>query len=462
MRTEPLALAGLARMRTKLPRMIRHAVSAMFAAAFFAAVSLSAAPARAAVSVTPLHSFAGAVGSNCGSAILLLDGVFPTGNLSLGPDGAFYGTTETGGTCGGGIVFRLSTSGSAPKYSIVYNFTGQADGASPLGGVIFDANGNAYGTTGSGGAQGHGTVFRLTPTASGPWTLQTLYAFAGGTDGATPFGALLMDKSGALYGTTSIGGHSHIGCLPGCGTIFRLRPVAHGAWKERVLHRFLDAFGEGAEPRTGLIADATGNLYGTTYYGGDDTGCSGMGCGTVFALRPLKGDHWKLNSFHHFEVTDGAFPRGPVTLDGQGNLYGTAMEGGAFNDGTIFRFNNASGKWRMGETFSFGGDDGREPTGPLTITPGGTIYGTTYSGGAQFWGTVFSIVPGGSSWQETPLYSFTDATDGADPLDAGVLFDASGNGYTMGNQGGVQGGCAGAGCGAIVEVTGLGAVRLRR
>jgi uncharacterized repeat protein (TIGR03803 family) len=450
-------------MHTNLRRMVRPVVFAVFAATLVAGVCAGGTSARAAgVTAVPLHAFAGAVSNDCGSAILQLDGVFPTASLTLGPDGALYGTTQSGGTCAGGVVFRLSASGSAWKYDIVYNFTGQADGGAPLSGVVFDAGGNAYGTTSFGGAQGHGTVFRLTPRASAPWTLQTLYAFAGGTDGAIPFGALLMDQSGALYGTTSIGGHSHIGCLQGCGTIFRLRQAAHGVWKERVLHRFLDAFGEGAEPRAGLVADPAGNLYGTTYYGGDDSVCSGMGCGTAFELRPLAHDRWKLNSFHHFEVTDGAFPRGPVTLDGQGDLYGTAMQGGASNDGTIFRFKNSSGRWRMGKPFGFDGDDGRMPTGPLTFGPVGVIYGTTYSGGAPFWGTVFSIVPGVSSWQETVLYAFTDAADGANPLDAGVLFDPSGNGYTMGNQGGIPGMCAGAGCGAVVEFTGLTGARSRR
>ena len=436
--------------------MMRHAVTRALVAGALSVALCSAATAqsRAGTNAVPLHDFTGFVLNACTGASQFADGAFPSGVLTAGPSGVLYGTASSGGTCGAGIVFRLVPRGATWTYQIVYEFRGAADGGGPLGGIVFDASGHAYGTTSFAGSGGRGTVFELTPQTSGQWTLRTLYAFAGGDDGAIPFGTLAMEPSGALVGTTSIGGHSHIGCLQGCGTIFRLVHTAHGPWKEHVLHRFRDAFGEGAEPRAGLVSDAAGNFYGTTYYGGDDSECSGMGCGTAFELRNLPRGRWALDTFHRFEVTEGAFPRGPVTLDGHGNLYGTAMEGGTANDGTVFRFNDASGRWKSAGTFSFTGGNGRMPSGPLLLAPSGTLYGTTFSGGAQFWGTVFAIAPGASSWQENVVYSFTDGTDGATPLDANVLFDAAGNAYTMAYQGGIVQGCSGAGCGTVVEIRG--------
>ncbi len=354
-------------------------------------------------------------------------------------------------------MFRLVPSASAWNYDIVHEFTGgPVDGGGPLGGVIFDGAGNAYGTTSFGGASGHGTVFRLTAPGTRrfetTWTLQTIYNFAGGTDGAIPFGALTFDTAGTLYGTTSIGGHGHVGCLAGCGTIFRLAPTTRGRWKETVLHRFLDAFRQGAEPRAGLTFDAAGDLFGTTYYGGDDSGCSGLGCGTLFELARRKSGRWQFHTLHEFEVSDGAFPRGPVTLDGKGNLFGTTMQGGAANDGTVFAFRDASGRWLPSTTYSFHGVDGRMPSGRLSIDANGTLYGSTFSGGSQFWGTVFTLTTG-SAWTEHLLYSYTDASDGATPLDANIIFDAQGNLYTTASQGGGLG-CDGAGCGTVVELTG--------
>jgi uncharacterized repeat protein (TIGR03803 family) len=197
---------------------------------------------HAAEVVTLLHSFSG--GNN---------GAFPYAGLTADAAGKLYGTSQIAGANGFGNVFQLSpVAGGGWRFSVIYEFTGGADGGYPLGSLIFDAAGDAYGTASGGGAQGLGDVFKLVRPkgreAGAKWEEKVLYSFQGGTDGALPFGNVLFDAAGNLYGTTSIGGHSNIGCLSGCGTIYELSPRSDGRWHEKVLHGFIDAFGEGAEP----------------------------------------------------------------------------------------------------------------------------------------------------------------------------------------------------------------------
>ncbi len=204
------------------------------------------------------------------------------------------------------------------------------DGIHPLGGVIFDAAGNLYGTTQYGGAYGEGTVFELTPTGGGIWTEETLVSFfplrMGGTN---PTGGLTLDAAGNLYGTTYWGG-------PGLyGTVFELIPGAGGSWTEKLLYGFPDNDGaEGSNPAYGsLIFDAAGNLYGTASYGG---GVS-PGGGTVFAMRPTAGGRWAYKVLHTFGTgTDGSNPGAGLIFDAAGNLYGTTWQGGASGSGAVF------------------------------------------------------------------------------------------------------------------------------
>jgi uncharacterized repeat protein (TIGR03803 family) len=184
--------------------------------------------------------------------------------------------------------------------------------------------------------------------------------FSRRTDGAIPFGNVLFDAAGNLYGTTSVGGHSHIGCLAECGTFYELSPRSDGRWHEKVLHRFIDAFGEGAEPRTGPVSDAAGNLYGTTFSGGNN---SVAACNTV---------------------TNGLGPFGNIALDTAGNLYGTTYQGGENNWGAIFQLMPGSKGWTEHVLYNFvvsGKRFGASPSDGVFIDAAGNLYLTTSQGG---------------------------------------------------------------------------------
>ncbi len=201
------------------------------------------------------------------------DGAFPDlGNLIFDAAGNLYGTTAGGGkgSCnwqyrtGCGTIFELTPNadGTSTEH-ILHRFSGGYDGAAAEGALIFDASGNLYGTTLSGDAHGYGDVFELTPNADGSWKEKVLHQFTGGRDGANSYSGVIFDAAGNLYGTTSAGG-AH-----GYGNVFKLTPNADGSWKETVLHTFHDT--PGAYPYGGLIFDGAGNLYGTTRGDGSKT-----------------------------------------------------------------------------------------------------------------------------------------------------------------------------------------------
>jgi uncharacterized repeat protein (TIGR03803 family) len=408
-----------------------------------------------AAEVSVLHTF---TGGN--------DGSYPDGNLSADGAGNLYGTTQIGGAFGAGTVFELSpTPDGQWRFYLLYTFTGGADGGNPLAGLVFDAAGNAYSTTSSGGANGFGTVFELMPRLGHLYTRdeKVLYSFQGGTDGAAPAGGIVFDAQGNLYGTTTTGGTTHIGCPPakGCGTIYELSPTGNGLWQETVLRRLSDAFGEGASPASSLVFDAAGNLYGTTSMGGNNSVCNGYGCGSVFELMPpSSGKHWRYKNLIDFNQTNGALPWGGVILSGSGTadgstLYGSTSYGGVDNQGTIFSFTLESGKWKFKSIYSFNGLDGLQPAGNLALDNAGNLYGATYEGGANDWGALFQLVPGENGWTENLLYSFvvSGTRFGANPL-GGVMLDAASNLYLTTNQGGNLKYCQpNSGCGVVMKLS---------
>ena len=207
-------------------------------------------------------------------------------------------------------------------------------------------------------------------------TEKVLYSFTEGTDGAYPIAPLIFDASGNLYGTTLNGGAN------GDGTVFELSPV-NGGWTENVLYSFCSVSGcaDGAAPYSGLALDAEGNLYGTTQDGGSGAACNGH-CGTVFELSPAGGGTWTETILYNFQGgSDGSYPRAGVIFDASGNIYGTTMEGGAANRGTVFEF--ASGTWTetILHSFHVNTEDGTGPEAAVVFGHNGNLYGTTYLGG---------------------------------------------------------------------------------
>jgi uncharacterized repeat protein (TIGR03803 family) len=265
------------------------------------------------------------------------DGTRPNGVLL--DDGIIYGTTSAGGASGLGTVFRLQI--TPRSETILYSFTGKnGDGATPQATVIRDADGNLYGTTPAGGLiggdcglNGCGTVFKI--DSSGKETI--LYSFTGGADGGNPEGGLIRGALGDLFGTTTFGGSGRCdsNVILGCGTVFRLDTTG----KETVLHTFTGGM-DGSFPESGLIRDRDGNFYGTTLRGGG-TGCGSLlGCGTVFELDSAG----KETILYRFQGgSDGEIPDVALVRDSAGNLYGSASQGADTNCdhpygcGTIFK-----------------------------------------------------------------------------------------------------------------------------
>jgi len=342
---------------------------------------------------------------------------------------------------------------AASKEKVLYGFSNGADGGLPAGNLIFDKAGNLYGVTIEGGANGLGTVFKLT-SANGIWTETVLHSFGGGSDGASPKGTLIFDQAGNLYGTTYSGGSN--GCIEGCGTVFELTPGAKDDWTETVLYAFTGG-ADGASPEAGLVLDTTGCLYGTTYQGGDAS-CATGGCGTVFKLTPGSRNRWTESVLHTFTGSDGAYPFAALTLDPADKLYGTTVSGGRYNAGVVFALApGRGGKGKETVLHSFSGiPDGRDPSAGLARV-GDTLYGTTYSGGGKLCGlatgcgTVFQLKPNArGKWIETVIHRFR-GNDGIESLATPVL-DQAGNLYGTTFEGG-SGPCDV--CGTVIKLTPL-------
>jgi uncharacterized repeat protein (TIGR03803 family) len=273
-------------------------------------------------------------------------------------------------------------------------------------------------------------VFELTPAGGGSWTEKVLYSFgAYGTDGVVPYAGLIFDAAGNLYGTTYAGGTYYQ-----YGTVFELTPAAGGGWTEKVLHNFVANGTDGYYPWAGLAFDRFGNLYGTTSTGGTYEG------GIVFELTPAGSGGWTETVLHRFgNAMDGSGPLAGLIFDAAGNLYGTTSGGGTY-DGTVFELTPAGGgSWTEKVLWSFGsGTDGFAPQVGLVFDAAGNLYGTTPWGGTNGYGTVFELTPAGSGgWTEAVLHNFNEFGngDGYYPL-AALILDAAGNLYGTTSVGG--------------------------
>ncbi len=334
-------------------------------------------------------------------------------------------------------VLTLCGASSAATYKLLYTFTGYSDGALPEGALIFDAEGNLYGTTAAGGAFGGGTIFELSPNSDGSWTRTILYSFNYPTDGGSPTGARLMDQHGNLYGTAQQSGIQNGNCTVGCGTVFAL--VKQGdTWKYSILHSF-HGMPDGALPSGTLVADAAGNLYGTTVSGGADDVCF-EGCGTVFQLsKTSKG--WKEQVIHTFTnaFLDGAYPAGTLAIDRAGNLYGSTSIGGLTGYGTVFALRNTgTGIWTENILYNFCSQvdcaDGNAAAGGVTLANGRLVGNAQNGGGTGFYGSFFDLTPSPKEWNIN--YFNFDITAGAAPISP-VLY-SGGNFYGVTEQGGNQ------------------------
>ncbi len=378
------------------------------------------------------------------------DGANPHTSLIQAKDGGLYGTTFAGGASGDGTIFRITTN---EVYSVHYSFTGGLDGATPDATLLQASDGNLYGTTIAGGTLSQGVVFQI---ATNGTTVSNLYSFTNKTDGASPLAGLVQASDGNLYGSAYYAG------AYSSGTLFQI--TTNGTFT--VLHAFTGA-SDVNQPVSDLIQAIDGILYGTTFIGG------ATDSGTIFSLD-LSGNFTSLYAFQG--TGDGANPDSNPILAADGNLYGTTINGGASDAGTIFRLstngalttiysfagafaggNPMSGLVQVADgsfygtasaqsgsifqlttngTFSlpyvFGGSfDGSGPNA-LTLGSDGNLYGTAYGGGANSYGTVFQFVPpaagGGGTGTLNTLHSFNGTNDGSNPV-GGMVQTGDGNFY---------------------------------
>jgi len=407
--------------------------------------SLATTPLFAAPQSQVLHRFEGS------------DGQFPSyGNLILDTSGNLYGTTYYGGDYSGGCgygcgtVFKLTPGNGTWTETVLHEFedNGQ-DGYYPVGSLAMDATGNLYGTTTSGGTIGVGTVFKLSPNGDGTYAETVLYSFCSienCLDGAAPEAGVILDAVGNLYGTTSYGGDDY------GGVVYKLTPAGSGNWEEKVLYSLLGAYGGGSY--ASLAFDKSGNLYGTT----DGSPYCTAG-GTVFKLSPRKRLDWYYTLLYQFsqDGKDGACPSAGVVLDPAGNVYSTTFYGGESDAGVVFKLSHGPrGKWKETVLHSFTINDGAAPYAGVALDGSGNLYGTLAYGGRNGLGSVFKLTPtkhrsGPDGMTEKILLNF-DGYDGTYPY-SGLTFDSAGNLYGATYYGGKLSDCNDTGCGVIFEIT---------
>ena len=380
------------------------------------------------------------------------DGALPEGGVTIGKSGALYGATYFGGSNGLGTAFKLTLAGKQWTETVLYDFAGGADGANPAADLVVRHSGAFYGTTTSGGSSGGGTVFELVPSETGAWTERVLYAFE--SNYAAPQGAVLIGSGGTLYTTvisgaavavtppsapggnwtgaviSSLGGQPYTGLVSqggalfgttfnggddNIGAVYQLAPpaAAGDAWRLTTLHSFGTTPSDGGGPSASLTIGKDGVLYGTTFYGGSGTPCFySSGCGTVFQMTPpaAPGGSWTETVLYSFtgQNGDGAYTYGPVVPGKNGVLYGTTEFGGNVGScrdfygvpgcGTVFQLTPPAapgGAWTETVLHQFTGQnsDGALPEAPLALGSNGQLYGTTTHGGATGNGTVFVVNP---------------------------------------------------------------------
>ncbi len=306
-----------------------------------------------------------------------INGLYPLGRVVFGPDGALYGTVAAGGPPPAfGLIFRLSLppticrSVSCPwTETQLYRFQGLSDGAQPMSEVLFDQAGNFYGTA-EGGARGYGVVYKMTHSGS-DWTYGVIYSFTGAPDGSRPYAGVAFDQAGNLYGTTWLGGDQNL------GSIYELMPSG-GSWQETILHSFPSS--GFVSPYAGVTLDQAGNLYGGTAANGS------ANRETIYGLSPANGRFTTLNRIGNSVLAD-------LTFDSAGNLYGTFSSDTFSECGEVFELSPQGGNWIYTTLHSFQGSDGCQPASTVLMDANGNLFGTTTKGGTFNDGVVWEITP---------------------------------------------------------------------
>lgn len=396
--------------------------------------------------VTVLYSFGGPP-----------DAAVPLGTL-IADKNNLYGTSTEGGTasaCGAdgcGTVFELTPTASGYSERVIWSFGETGDGEHPGPGskLVEDSAGALYGTTEEGGAHAHGIVFKLTPSGSG-YTENVLYSFCSQNscaDGGEPLGGLTLDpKTGALYGTTSELEEPSL-----AGNIFKLTPSG-SHYSEIVIWNF--NISDGYDPRAPLIEGADGTLYGITFQGGAHS------LGTIFKLSK-NGKTYSEKVLLSFDLVQGKGPDG-IFRDSNGAFYGTAIQGGhscgSVNTcGTAFELASSGTGYTARVLWSFDLKDGYNPNSGLTRAKNGTFYGTNLSGGPNICdassqsscGRVFNLTPKGSTYSEHIIWNF-NGKDGYEP--GPLIFGPSGDLYGITNGGGGKTCAVLGGCGTVFKVS---------
>jgi hypothetical protein len=311
-----------------------------------------------------------------GSLNSFADGVAPQGRLTFDSKGNLYGTANGGGNGFNGTVFELSPQQNGTwTETVLYNFTGGSAGGNPFNGVVLDSHGNLYGAA-SGGNYGFGVIFELVAGANGTWTEKILHQFTGDIGGVFPYGPLVFDQAGNLYGASPEGGAFDY------GLVFELTPSANGKWTEKIVHAFPG--GSAGSFPLGLALDAAGNLYGVASY-------------VAYELSPTSGGAWKFKILHTFVGgVDGASAQSALAFDRAGDLYGTTSNGGVHR-GTVYELiPGSNGTWseRILHLFAGDGVDGVFPgTAAVALDSTGNVFGVTSGGGASKAGVLYEIVP---------------------------------------------------------------------
>lgn len=398
-------------------------------AALALVIAVLAAPSTQAQTFTVIHNFTGGQ-----------DGANPVVGVAMDRAGNLYGTTYAGGADGYGTVFRLSYKGAGWIFTPLYAFKGGNDGANPEGVVAVGADGSFYGSTYEGGnglcSDGCGTVFNLRPPPTAPisalesWTETVLYRFTGSPDGECPTGPVIFNATGSIYLTAEYGGRF------GDGAVVRLMP-SNGGWTESVIYNFTGR-SDGYAPFSGVIFDNSGNLYGTT------GGYTSYGFGTVDEFTP-SGSEWVENTLYAFQGgNDGEGSAGGLIMDEAGNLYGTTDLAGSGGGGTVFELLPSNDSWTLAVVYSFSGSGGS--VAALIMDATGALYGTTVQDGAHQYGSVFKLAPSNGAWTYTSLHDFTGGSDGAYPYGS-LILGPNGSLYGTASAGGAYG------YGVVFEIT---------